>query len=388
LLRVLALLIIILLYGLLSYWIGMRMWQLLGSLIAYPPKLLYWIVFWFIVLSFFAGHLGEKYLTPWIYRNLTLLGDYWLAFMFYSIFVFGLLEIVRFLIQYLPISPQASFSQFPAAPLLGLSVLATVLVIVGCGWWNARHPLVNHYDISIPKQAGQLKQLHVVAVSDLHLGNIVDNQRLGGLVEMINALNPDIILLPGDIIDGDPLPFIEQDMASNWHRLAPRYGIYAVPGNHDYIGSNSAAIISSLEKTGIKVLRDEVVLVADSLYLVGRDDVFIEYYTGTKRKDLSSIVGGKDVDKSRPLLVMDHEPVNLEEPRELGVDLQLSGHTHRGQLAPLNLITQRVFEVDQGYLCKGNLQVIVSTGFGTWGPPIRVGSRSEVLDIQISFSNP
>jgi len=365
----------------------MRMWQLIGSVIAYPPKLLYWIVFWFIALSFFAGHLGGKFLAPWICRNLTLLGDYWLAFLFYSIFVFGLLEMVSLAGQYVPFLSQVSFKQFSATRLLGLSVIATILVIVCYGWWNARHTMVTHYDISIPKQAGQLKQLHVVAVSDLHLGTIVDKQRLSELVDIIKALNPDIILLPGDVIDGDPLPFIEQNMASYWHRLAPRYGIYAVPGNHDYIGSNSAAIISSLEKTGIKVLRDEVVLVADSFYLVGRDDKFIEYYAGSKRKKLSSILGGKGLDESRPLIVMDHEPVNLEEPWEMGVDLQLSGHTHRGQLAPLNLITQRVFEVDQGYLRKGNLQIIVSTGFGTWGPPIRVGSRSEVLDIQISFGS-
>ncbi len=363
------------------------MWQLIGKFIPYLPNALYWFVFWFIAISFIAGRLGEKYFSPEIFRSLTLLGDYWLAAMVYFAIVLGLLELARFADQRLAFLPQGVFDQFPAAPLLGLGVIMIVLVIIGYGWWNARNPQVIHYDINIPKQAGNLKQLHVVAVSDLHLGNIVNNKRLAGLVEMIIALNPDIILLPGDIVDGDPLPFIEQDMDIILRRLAPCYGIYAVPGNHDYIGGNSAEIIINLEKTGIKVLRDEVVLVEDSFYLVGRDDIYGRYYTGTGRKDLQSVFRGIANDNALPIIVLDHQPVNLDEPGEHGMDLQISGHTHRGQFFPFNMVTDHIFEVDQGYLRKGNLQVIVSTGFGTWGPPIRVGSRSEVLDIQITFSS-
>ncbi len=227
----------------------------------------------------------------------------------------------------------------------------------------------------------------MVAVSDLHLGIIVDNHRLAELVTMINDLNPDIILLPGDIVDGDILPFIEQNMAETWHRLKPHFGIYAALGNHDYIGGQSANTISRLEQTGIKVLRDEVVLMENSFYLVGREDVYGSFFNGNEQKTLASIMAGIAQEPQKPVIVLDHQPVHLDEPWEQEVDLQLSGHTHRGQLAPLSLITEHIFEVDHGYLCKGQLQIIVSSGFGTWGPPIRVGSRPEILDILIKFTS-
>ncbi|KAF1086623.1 putative metallophosphoesterase [Sporotomaculum syntrophicum] len=385
--RILAFSIIILLYGLLTYWIGLRMWQLVGRFIPYLPIALFWLMFWLIAFSFFAGHLSKKYLAPGISRWLILLGDYWLAFMFYCLIVLAILELFLLAGQRLAFLPRGSYDQFPAALVLGLGVLLTVLVIFSYGWWNARHPQVTHYDISIPKSAGQLKQLHVVAVSDLHLGIIVDNYRLAELVAMVNDLKPDIILLPGDIVDGDPLPYIEQNMAETWRRLKSRYGIYAVLGNHEYIGGQSATIINRLEQTGIKVLRDAVVLVEGSFYLVGREDVYSSFFNGNERKTLASIMAGIDRDPKKPAIVLDHQPVHLDEPWEQEVDLQISGHTHRGQLAPLSLITEHIFEVDYGYLCKGQLQIIVSSGFGTWGPPIRVGNRPEILDILIKFTS-
>ncbi len=386
-LRTLVFSLTILLYGMLNYWVGLRMWQLIGKFIPYLPNALYWFVFWFIAMSFITGRLGEKYFSQKIFLFLTLLGYYWMATMVYLAIVLSLLELVRLADQRLAFLPRGVFGQFPAAPVLGLGVIMIVLVVVGYGWWNARNPQVIHYDINIPKQAGILEQLHVVAVSDLHLGNIVDNKRLAGLVDMIITLNPDIILLPGDIVDGDPQPFIKQDMDNTLCRLAPRYGIYAVPGNHEYLGGNFAEIITNLKKTGIEVLRDEVVLVEDSFYLVGRDDIYGKYYTGIGRKDLQSVVGGIAENNALPIIVLDHQPVNLDEPGGQDMDLQISGHTHHGQFFPFNMVTDRIFEVDQGYLRKGDLQVIVSTGFGTWGPPIRVGSRSEILDIQITFSS-
>ncbi|TYO94498.1 metallophosphoesterase [Desulfallas thermosapovorans] len=257
--RILVLSIIVLIYGLLNYWIGMRMWQLLGKFIPNLPVGLYWSIFWFIVLSYIAGRFGERFLSPEIFRFLTILGSYWLAVMVYFAMVLGLLELVRFTYKHITFLPRGAFDQFPAAPLIGLGVVMIVLIIVIYGWLNARNPQVVHYDINIPKQAGNIKQLHVVAVSDLHLGNIVHNKRLNELVVIITKLNPDIILLPGDIVDENPLPFIEQNMEYTLRRLAPRYGIYAVPGNHEYIGGSWVEIISGLEKAGVKVLRDEVV---------------------------------------------------------------------------------------------------------------------------------
>ncbi|HWI54984.1 MAG TPA: metallophosphoesterase, partial [Desulfobacteria bacterium] len=123
--------------------------------------------------------------------------------------------------------------------------------------------------------------------------------------------------------------------------------------------------------------------VADSFYIVGRDDKSGSRFTGHKRKNLQDIISA--VDRSLPVIVMDHQPTNLGETERAGVDLQVSGHTHRGQLFPNHLITRRIYEVDYGYLRKGNLNVIVSSGYGTWGPPIRVGSVAEIVDINVEF---
>jgi len=131
------------------------------------------------------------------------------------------------------------------------------------------------------------------------------------------------------------------------------------------------------------VLRDSSVKVADSFYIVGREDKYYEMISGNKRAEIWELMQGLELEL--PVILLSHQPVNLEEAKNAGVDLQLSGHTHKGQFFPFNFITRNIFEVDYGYLRTGNLQVIVSTGAATWGPPIRIGSSSEVVDILVNF---
>lgn len=131
-------------------------------------------------------------------------------------------------------------------------------------------------------------------------------------------------------------------------------------------------------------MRDECRKIAGSFYLVGRDYQYGEGFAGPGRRELSRLMTG--VDRSLPVIMLDHQPSNLGEGQEQGVDLQISGHTHRGQLFPFNLLTRRLFETDWGCLQKGGFQLIVSCGYGTWGPPIRVGSVPEIVDINIRFT--
>lgn len=355
----------------------------MGKYVPHLDGRMYWTFFWVISMSYLVERVSERIFHLKITRWLTVLGSYWLAAMFYFIIALVLIESVRILDRWFTFLPRDFFDNPRTAPVAGLAALSVVFVIFLYGWWNARNPVVQHYDITIPKNAGNLERLKVVAVSDLHLGTIVHNGRLVRLVDMIERLQPDLILLPGDIVDEDPGPFIEQDMKTTFAQLSPGYGIYAVPGNHEYIGGQWKNIFFYLQEAGVRVLRDETVIVADSFYLVGRDDGARVIFEGIKRKELKDLLTG--FNRSLPVILIDHKPGNLEEVREMGVDLQLSGHTHRGQFFPNNLITKRIFEVDWGYLRKGHLQVIVSSGFGTWGPPIRVGSRAEILDIDIQF---
>lgn len=375
--------VLLLMYGLINFWVGLRGWQLLGRFIPFLNIKLYWIAFWLIAMSFFAARLGGGFMPARAGRWLTVLGSYWLAALFYLILALALMEVVLLALKIAGVMPRGLAGNARASLAVGLALFIGVGCTVAYGWWNALHPRVVHYQVNIPKQPGTMKDLRVVVVSDLHLGIIVHNGRLIRMVDMIEELQPDLILMPGDIIDENPGPFVEQDMVSSFRRLAPEYGIYAVPGNHEYIGRESEVIAAHLGDAGINVLRDEYVKVADSFYVVGRDEFSRSRMGGGGRKDLEEVMKG--VDRSLPVMLMDHQPVDLDRCREQGVDLMLSGHTHLGQMFPNNLITRRLYEVDWGYLRKGNLQVIVSCGFGTWGPPIRVGNRPEIADLSISF---
>ena len=154
--------------------------------------------------------------------------------------------------------------------------------------------------------------------------------------------------------------------------------------NHEYIGGNAEEAIKYLGEAGVKVLRDSSQEIAGSFYLIGRDDRSSERVNRVTRQSIKTLLQG--VDRSLPLLLMDHQPLQLEEPVEHGVDLQLSGHTHAGQLFPIRFMTRRIFEDDWWLLRKGNFQLIVSSGYGTWGPPVRLGNTPEVVDIMIKFN--
>lgn len=367
-------------YGATNYYIGLRGWQAFSGLIPYGYGKIYWFLFSFLALSFLAGRFGNKYLPAEFSDGLTLVGSYWLAAMHYLFFLLIVIDLVRLADRWFGFLPEG-LKQFPAATGLAVSLLVTGILIYGT--WNARNPQLRHYEITVSKPAGSLNQLHVIMVSDIHLGKIVNNGRLTTLVNRINELNPDLVLLPGDIIDENIGPFIEQKMPDVFRMLKPRYGTFAVFGNHEYIGGHAEEASRHLQEAGITVLRDDYKKVADSFYIVGRDDRSRDRFQGKSRQELSAIMEG--VDHSLPVILMDHQPFHLEEGQEQGVDLQLSGHTHLGQLFPYNLITQRVFEKDWGYLRKGDFQVIVSCGFGTWGPPIRIGNTPEIVDIIIHF---
>jgi len=148
----------------------------------------------------------------------------------------------------------------------------------------------------------------------------------------------------------------------------------------------SGDIFALLQGAGVTVLRDSYVRVDDNFTIVGRDDRAATHFTDQPRQALSAIM--EDVDKSLPIILMDHQPYSLGEGQANEVDLQVSRHTHQSQVFPLNFVTKRIFEIDWGHLQKGETNIIVSTGFGTWGPPIRIGNTPEVVDIVIHFDHP
>ena len=374
---------LIILFGIVNYYIGLRLWQSIGVVVV--PALLsyYWIIFSLLAGSYFIGRLGGIYFPGDFSDRMIWGGSYWLGLAFYLCLfwlAYDVVAIVSPLISFLP----RGISSYSIGT--GVSILAAAALVVAYGTRNACTPRIQRYDVIINKQMSECTQLHVVLISDLHLGLLVGRERLLRAVQIINELDPDLVLMPGDIIDENIGAFVENEMPEILRGIRSRLGIYGILGSHEYIYGHSEKALACLKRAGISILRDEYIKLANDVYIVGRDDLFREQLVGTPRRELGTIL--QDCNRQFPIILMDHQPVALDEAALLGVDLQLSGHTHHGQIFPLNLLIQNFFEIDWGYLKKESYQIIVSSGYGTWGPPIRVGTISEIVDIRISFIHP
>jgi predicted MPP superfamily phosphohydrolase len=364
-----------------NIFVGLRGWVLVSQLLPFVNVYLYWGLFILICASFFVGRLGRKFLPSSIDAIFNLIGSYWIAALFYFLIMAIFLAITKILIKL--INMGTLYRSYNIELILDVLALLVVVIILIYGTYNASHSRVISYNLSIDKKAGELKKLNIVTVSDIHLGSLVGKQRLNKMVEEINALDPDIVFLCGDIIDNDINPFIDENMGEPFKQIKSKYGVYAVLGNHEYIGGKIEETEEAYEKANIKLLKDKVEKINNSFYVIGRDDASSSRFNGNKRTDISELV--KICDKSMPIIVLDHQPVKIQDAENAGVDLQFSGHTHKGQFFPTDLITKRIFKIDYGYLKEDKFNIIVTSGFGTWGPPIRVGSNSEIVKTEVNF---
>ncbi len=276
----------------------------------------------------------------------------------------------------------------PARGRLALAAFAaawlTTFIVAAAGAWNAAHPVITRLDLSIDKPGGARRELLIAVASDIHLGISAGAPRLERIVRTIAALGPDIVLLPGDIVDESMTGEREEKIMAAFSGLRPPLGVYAVTGNHETY-SGLERNIEFLERFGIRVLRDEAVLVDGSFYVAGRSDPSVLGRDRRTRPSLVSLLEASRVNRELPVILLDHQPVGLDEAAGAGVDLQLSGHTHAGQLFPLDLINKRMYEKNWGYLRKGKTHYYITSGAGTWGPPVRTGSRSEIVLIRLRF---
>lgn len=305
------------------------------------------------------------------------------AFLYFIIFL-GVIDIVKLILGIKRFSFISTITLQKIHSKANVFALIIVSILLVYGTYNATNIKTTKYEIKINKDAGKIKKLNIVMLSDLHLGDIVDKQRLSKIVSAINELKPDIVIIAGDIIDDYIEPFIEQDMGDEFKKIHSKYGVYVTFGNHDYYGGSIDKIISEYENSAnFNILRDKTVKIDNSFYLVGREDISYQRYAKTERKSIDELLKGTD--ELLPIIVIDHQPTNLIQGEKAGVDLQFSGHTHGGQLLPANIITGRLFENDYGILTKENYNVVVSSGVGTWGPPIRIGTSSEIVQVEIDF---
>jgi uncharacterized protein len=367
-------------HGLVNFYIFIRGWQAIPKESYF--RIPYLVIFIFFALSYIAGRVLERYSICITSDYLIWIGSFWLGMMLYLFMGVLLCDLLRLVNWIAGVIPAPSDLYTRVKQIAAMTVAGTVIITVLAGYYNTLHPRINTIVIDIPKAAGGRTMLDMALVTDIHLGTIISNSRLQKMVDMVNVIRPDVVLLGGDIVDEDLAPVIQNNLGELLRTIRSKYGTYAVTGNHEYIGGVESAC-RYLSENGVTVLRDRAVLIDKSFYLVGREDRSIGQFVGKRRMPLDSIM--KQVDRALPVIMMDHQPFGLNDAVRNGVDLQLSGHTHHGQLWPFNFITGLIYEVSRGLRRIGGTNIYVSCGFGTWGPPARVGTIPEVVHIQLRF---
>ncbi|MEN2466451.1 metallophosphoesterase [Ornithinibacillus sp. JPR2-1] len=363
---ILILISTLLVYGGLVYYIGWRGYRFLQPESSSKRfKIIYSLVVIVVASSFFFGMMSGS-------TFLQMVGAYWMACFYLLLLLVPLAHITVILLR------RTRLPRHKTQRWAGVVTLVLMVSFLGYGIFNAYSPVVKSYEIKIDKGDSSLDSLSIAMAADTHFGLLSGKGHAERFVKEMNNLNADIILLPGDIIDDDLKIFLDHNIGQILSELHAPYGVYASLGNHDKHEGTMQEIIDALENSGIQVLYDETEEIAGQFTLIGRKDKI-----DPNRLPLEQLMDG--VDPNLPAILIDHQPYELDIAQQEGIDLMISGHTHRGQVFPGSLITDAIYENDYGYLQKGQLHSIVTSGFGFWGPPIRIGTRSELVKIDITF---
>ena len=256
-------------------------------------------------------------------------------------------------------------------------VLVPAIIVLG-GILNFAHLQVTSYAIEIPKKASPLDTLRIAFASDFHLGDLTAPGFMADFVDRVNALRPDLVLIGGDVVEGDRRGEGAESFASQFRRLRATYGVFGVRGNHEGFGSGNRDAF--FVQSGITLLNDEVRNMGGAFLLAGRQDGG-RRGQAERRKSITDLLRG--VPDHLPLILVDHRPTDLDAVSRTAVDIQFSGHTHMGQLFPVNFITARQYELTWGYKKKGNAHFFVSCGVQLWGPRVRTIGVSEIVLVDV-----
>lgn len=331
-----------------------------------------WLGWGLALLSFsffgasWLAHWSENWLTKWLYAGT----GFWLGLLvnlfFMCIFGWGLLLVGKLIGISVPMAPFALFMAF-------------AIGFTAYGSWNAFHPQVKDVTVTIQDLPEQWKGKTLVQLSDVHLGHVYGREFLEKLVADTNALHPDIVVITGDLFDG-----MDGNLATltePLQKLSAPLGIFLITGNHEtYLGVDKVMEVLK-NSPNIRVLNDEMVTL-DGVQLVG---IAYPDQRAGQTKDIGKTLAGIPGFQSKtPTILLHHDPVGIDAARAQGVDLQLAGHTHRGQLLPFELITRLVYHgYDYGLYQVGAYTLYTSSGVGTWGPPVRTSGQSEIVAIHL-----
>ena len=368
------------LYAGANYYIAIKLHRWLSLLFQNINFKIFIIIYILIALSMIFNFLP---VPPGIKRIMSWISAYWMGIFAY-LFIFFLLADLAVLsgslIKIIP-SPIPQNVRFFA----GLAAIMLAAGFVSYGLFNANQIKQVSYNIKL-KDKELSPGMKIVLVSDLHLGAVNSEKNLERVVQEINKADPDLVCLAGDVFNDNFNAIRDPAKAGDLFKsITSAYGVYACLGNHDG-GKTFNKMKSFLEQNNIKLLNDDFIIIDEKLVLIGRVDPSpIGGFNGLKRKnitDVSRSINAALTNAALPVVVMDHNPSNMDQYGN-DIDLIISGHTHRGQIFPGGLLTNAMFAVDYGHyqVDPDKPHVIVTSGAGTWGPPMRIGTNSEIVNI-------
>lgn len=353
------------------------------------------VVYLFMALSPVIAFLLPKSAVAIIIRRIS---TYWIGIMLYSLLYVVLFDLLRLIAKHTKLKNTLLFSRGSVISI-GSVVVACAVATCLYGIFNARNIKVNEYSVTVNKSCGSDKHLKAVLVADLHMGYAIGVDHITNMVEKINEQDADIVIIAGDIFDNsydgmdDP-----EGIKAQLRSIKSKYGVYAVYGNHDIDEKilmgftfdwggkqlHNEKMTNFMKECNIKLINDESVLINDEFYLVGRRDTDKPGTEDGTRAEISELT--KDLDKTKPIFVLSHEPDELQKTADAGADIDFSGHTHDGQLFPGNLTIGLFWENPCGMIKKDNMYSIVTSGVGVYGTFMRVGTDAEICSVDIDFA--
>ena len=360
-------------------------------------RLIFAVIYVLLSTSLLTGFLIKN--PKSLHRMLKITGNYFLGIFLYTLVIILLADFGRILLKY--VFHASWIHSRTAFTVAGAICALLILLLSACGIFHAKYIKTTSYDVIINKTIPERTSMKVVLLADTHFGYNADVLHARELVRKINKQKPDLVCIAGDIFDN------EYDAIRNPEKLEKTlrcikstYGVYACCGNHDlneeilagFTFKHKDGDLSDikdphmkkfLEDSNIHILEDESVLINDQFYVIGRKDASLTEKIHETRKAPAQLT--EKLDRDKPIIMIDHQPKELQELADAGVDLDLCGHTHNGQTFPGNFTIKLMWENPCGLLSKDNMTNITTSGAGVWGPAMRIGTDSEICSINIQL---
>lgn len=330
----------------------------------------------FIILlcnSFIITRSIEKFSSYYVHDVFIFISDIILALFIYIFFFYLLTDFIKVVFKLFK-------TPFINHYIQGIVSVTLSVIICILGFINSHITKINEYNITLNKTV--YTPFTFAALADIHIGSDMTPARLSREIQHINSLEPDFVVIAGDIIDNNIQDFTEEYI-EEFKKLEAPLGVYVVFGNHEYYSGTQREVLSAFSKAGFKTLIDDVVYIPEKeIYIIGRDSLRHTNSSNDERTSIETLYSHID-DKTKPIIILDHIPKSSHDGRKINADIQISGHTHDGQFFPVNLIVKKMYELSHGMKKYDGFHYFVTSGLGLWGPPVRVRTDSEIMLIHV-----